>query len=285
MPRVRQNCRRVRRKPRPTAPRIADVLEHEHRDGQVVDADPEPGQEGDVRRHGDDAPGHDDARSARCSAITDPGQRRRGRATSEEAPATSSTASPTSRQRLPWVAAHASPRLSRRPTAAAATTWATIPVTSRLPNDEQDAARPPASRTTPAKPTRLEAVSADPVWSRVTSTVAVRIGGDDDRDRHRDRGDEHRRADRRLRVEPDDPERRVVHVTEPERAQRHRAGLVRGAEHARRGAQAAAEQAPWAGREPAARARAREVGRRRRGRRLPPGRRRLRSAGPGGGVL
>src|SRR5690242_16446519 len=40
---------------------------------------------------------------------------------------------PTSRHRLPWVAAQASPRVSRRPMAAAAATWAIIPVTRIVP--------------------------------------------------------------------------------------------------------------------------------------------------------
>ncbi len=57
---------------------------------------------------------------------------------------------------------------------------------------------------------------------------------DQHRDQHRHRRHDHRRADGRLRVEPDDPERGVVDVTELQRPQRHGARLVGGAEHSRR---------------------------------------------------
>ena len=58
------------------------------------------------------------------------------------------------------------------------------------------------------------------------SMTAPSDGRDQHRDRHRDRGHQHGGADRGARVEPDDLERRVIHVAQGQRAERDRARLV-----------------------------------------------------------
>ncbi len=83
----------------------------------------------------------------------------------------SRSASPTSRHRLPRVAAQASPRVSRRPTAAAAVTWAIIPVTRMVPKLASTVPSP-SEPSEPTKPT-IEPSSGLPVSSSERLTEAV----------------------------------------------------------------------------------------------------------------
>ena len=178
--------------------------------------------------------------------------------------------------------AQASPSVSRRPTAAAAVTWAIIPVTRISAEGDAARGRPRATRSTPTSPTSSASLALS-VASSERSSVTAQQRGDDHRDQPGDRGDQDRRPDGGLGVEPDDAERRVVHVAEAERPQRHRAGLVRRAEHPRRGRPGArrGRRGQVAGRWRLRRGVRPGVGRRGRRGWLPAGRRRLgRSASP-----
>src|SRR6476469_2906734 len=85
---------------------------------------------------------------------------------------------PISRQRLPRVACQASPSVSRRPIAAAAVTWAIIPVTSTRPIDCRTVPSPseprepiiPASSLPLTLPDRSRERSTDQVSAAVTRT-------------------------------------------------------------------------------------------------------------------
>ena len=184
----------------------------------------------------------------------------------------SSTVSPISRHREPCVAAHASPSVSRRPIAAAAVTWAIIPVTSTIPIDWSTAPTASAPKL-PTMPISSASVRSPPdVGGEVDQDREDR--GDQDRDRHRRGGDQHRGPDGRLRVEPDDAERRR------RRCRRARAGAAasRRACARRRACPArtrAGARSPTAAAATAAGGRGRGCA----GRRLPPGR----GGPPGGG--
>ena len=137
--------------------------------------------------------------------------------------------SPISRQRLPWVRRPGLAQASRWPIAAAATTWAIIPSTriSPMPWRTLPRTSEPKDPTTPARlPWRWSPVAL--AGSRPTGRGRGEDRGDQHRDRHRDRGDEDRRPDGGLGVEPDDLEGRVVDVAEAQRTQRDRARLVGG---------------------------------------------------------
>ena len=91
----------------------------------------------------------------------------------------SSSASPISRQRLPRVAAQASPSVSRRPTAAAAVTWAIIPVTRMVPKATSSRPTPsdPIEPTSPTRSASLALSVASSERSRVKLSSAVTITG------------------------------------------------------------------------------------------------------------
>ena len=93
--------------------------------------------------------------------------------------------------------------------------WSTRPSAS----DPNDVTRPTTSL--------VEKSVASGSSERSMPKVSAR--GEEHGHGHRERGDEHRRADGGLRVEADDLQRAVVDVAEGERAERERPGLVGGA--------------------------------------------------------
>ena len=107
-----------------------------------------------------------------------------------------------------------------------------MPVTRISPSDCSTVPRTSEPRA-PTRPAASAPVNPSEPGSRDRLTDQVSTAVTTHRDQHRHRGHQDRRAHRRLRVEADDPERRVVHVPELERPQRDGARLVGGAEHAR----------------------------------------------------
>ena len=84
----------------------------------------------------------------------------------------SSSVRPIRRHRLPRVARHASPRVSRLPIAAAAVTWAIIPVTRIRPIDCRMLPSPSEPKA-PMRPATSAPDMSSPDWSRDRSTVQV----------------------------------------------------------------------------------------------------------------
>ena len=220
MPKIRQNCPRVSAWPRSIAPKTPTA-----RASAPAPAGSRRGsrtsQQREQERAGSSRPGT--ARSPRRRVERRPRPPPRAATNSamqqdEHQARAAAPARPAASACRGW---RPRPRrgVSFLPTAAAIVTWAIMPVTRISPSDCSTAPRSsePNAPTSPADLGVGEAVGA-----RVEGEVD-RPGehrGHHDRDQHRHRGDQDRRADGGLGVEADDPERRVVDVAELERPQR-----------------------------------------------------------------
>ena len=132
---------------------------------------------------------------------------------------------PISRQRLPWVRAQASPEAQ-----ALADRRGRDHVGHHAGHQHQaDALKHEAQRERAERRDQADHLAGREVGGLgIQGEVEAEgeHGGEEHRDRHRDRGDQHGRAHRRLRVEPDHLQRRVVDVAQRQRAQGQGAGLV-----------------------------------------------------------